>query len=139
MRIIAVGESDLSLLARNKYRRRSKTAVCRLSERVGFNTVRSIVAAHAWSAFAARFALTNSPHFRLCRTAHCADIWLVCHVGTWVRIPPAHSAKNENTLLGGCFIFGGAFHFVSEPRFIFVSSIFGCVFPRNRLPSRASV
>ena len=34
MRIIAVGESDLSLLARNKYRRRSKAAVCRLSERV---------------------------------------------------------------------------------------------------------
>ena len=46
------------------------------------------------------FALTNSPHFRLRRTAHCADIRLVCHVGTWVRIPPAHFAKNENTPFG---------------------------------------
>ena len=46
------------------------------------------------------FALTNSPHFRLHRTAHRADIRLVCHVGTWVRIPPAHFVKNENTPLG---------------------------------------
>ena len=34
------------------------------------------------------------------RTAHCADIRLVCHVGTWVRISLAHFAKNENTPFG---------------------------------------
>ncbi len=45
----------------------------------GFDTVRSIVAARAWSALTARFALTNSGHFRLCRTAHWADVSLVCH------------------------------------------------------------
>ena len=61
---------------------------------------------------------------------------------TWARRSESHpliQPKNENTPVWGCSIFGGAFHFVSEPRFIFVSSIFGCVFPRNRLPSRASV
>ncbi len=40
--------------------------------------VRSIVSSRAWSALDARFALTNSPHFQLCRTAHCADIRLLC-------------------------------------------------------------
>ena len=39
-------------------------------EVTGFDTVRSIVAARAWSALAARFALTNSSRFRLRRTAH---------------------------------------------------------------------
>ena len=61
---------------------------------------------------------------------------------TWARGSESHpliQPKNENTPVWGCSIFGGAFHFVSEPRFIFVSSIFGCVFPRNRLPSRSSV
>ena len=40
--------------------------------------VRSIVAVRAWSALSARFALTNSVHFRLQRTAHCADVHFVC-------------------------------------------------------------
>ena len=142
MRIIAVGESALRLLARNKYRRRSKAAVRRLSERVGFDIrnlnrlsrlcyrfshlLASIDSFTSFSPLAndplghhsdhspfaqwspetlgagliLPFALTNSPHFRLRRTAHCADIRLLCHVGTWVRIPPAHFAKNENTPFG---------------------------------------
>ena len=95
----------------------------------GFDTVRSIVAARAWSALAARFALTNSPHFRLRRTAHCADIWLVCHVGTWVRLPPC---QHKNPLPQGERVFvGGAYRFKSEPKFIFVKGIFGCIFLRN--------
>ncbi len=63
----------------------------------------------------ARFAPTNSLHFRLRRTAHCADIQLVCHVGTWVRISLSHSAKNENTPRGSTSIFDETDHFKSEP------------------------
>ena len=48
------------------------------TEEAEFDTVRSIVAARAWSALAARFALTNSGRFRLRRTAHRADTSLVC-------------------------------------------------------------
>ena len=46
MRIIAVGESDLRLLARNKYRRRSKAAVRRLSERVDPTQLRTQLEKH---------------------------------------------------------------------------------------------
>ena len=48
------------------------------TEEAEFDTVRSIVAARAWSALAARFALTNPGRFRLRRTAHRADTSLVC-------------------------------------------------------------
>ncbi len=85
------------------------------AQRVEFDTVRSIIASRTWSAPNARFAPTNSLHFRLRRTAHCADIQLVCHVGTWVRISLSHSAKNENTPRGGASIFGETDHFKSEP------------------------
>ena len=52
---------------------------------------------------------------------------------------PATQENTEPSEGSALELKSGAFHFVSEPRFIFVSSIFGCVFPRNRLPSRASV
>ena len=69
---------------------------------IGFITVCSICASRAWSALDACFAPTNLPHFRLCRTAHCADIRLLCHVGTWVRLPPG---QHKNSLPQGERVF----------------------------------
>ena len=68
-------------------------------EVAGFNTVRSIVAARAWSALAARFALTNSGRFRLRRTAHRADASLVCR-GRRVGSIPTRRAQKTGTRKG---------------------------------------
>ena len=40
---------------------------------------------------------------------------------------------SKKPVLSDRLIFGGAYRFVSEPGFIFVSGIFGCIFPRNML------
>ena len=47
-------------------------------EVAGFDTVRSIVAARAWSALAARFALTNSGRFCLRQMPHWGTASLLC-------------------------------------------------------------
>ena len=47
-------------------------------EVAGFDIVRSIVAARAWSVLAARFALTNSSRYRLRRFPHWGTASLLC-------------------------------------------------------------
>ena len=50
------------------------------------------------------FALTNSPHFRLRRTAHRADIRLLCHsLRSCVRIPAGLKPKKNTTHEGWYF------------------------------------
>ena len=56
---------------------------------IQLRSVRSIVAQTPWSGVCARFALTNSGRFLLCRTAHWADASFVCPLPyrSCVRIP----------------------------------------------------
>ena len=77
------GSAGKPMLPGVKAEELSKSLTCALNgylgnssntEKTGFDTVRSIVAARAWSALAARFALTNSGRFCLRQMPHWAPL-----------------------------------------------------------------
>lgn len=94
------GSAGKPMLPGVKAEELSKSLTCALNgylgissntEKTGFDTVRSIVAARAWSALAARFALTNSGRFCLRQMPHWGTASLLCRGGRVSESSPRHA------------------------------------------------